>query len=136
MGLLGSIIATKVLTTAKNSTIRAVGDAAATVTATVISTVAKTATEKGDVAVKSGILLIKPTRSSEEYYGENALEIAKELLGTGFESITLKPVKELRERAVKKIRKYQINFNQRKDRVFRPKKSTGIFLHCDKVLRF
>ena len=47
-------------------------------------------------------MLIKPTRSSEDYCGENALEIAKELLGAGFENVTLKPVKVLSERAKKR----------------------------------
>ena len=98
MGLLSSIIAKGVATAARNSTIKVVGNT----TSNVIETIAKNAIEKDDIAVKNGITLIKPTRSSEEYYGESALEIAKELHGAGFESITLKPVKELRERAVKK----------------------------------
>lgn len=98
MGLLGSIIAQGVVTAAKNSTIRAVGDAAATV----IATKANNPTEKEDIVVKNGVMLIKPTRSSEDYCGENALEIAKELLGVGFESVTLKPVNSLSERAKKR----------------------------------
>lgn len=98
MGLLGSIIAKGVVTAAKNSTIKAVGDAAANV----ISTKASTSVEKDDIVVKNGVMLIKPTRSSDDYCGENALEIAKELLGAGFENVTLKPVKVLSERAKKR----------------------------------
>lgn len=98
MGLLGSIIAKGVMTAARNSTIKAVGDA----TATVIATKANNRTEKDDIVVKNGMILIKPTRSSEDYHGENALEIARELLGVGFESITLKPVNRLSERAKKR----------------------------------
>lgn len=98
MGLLSGIIAKGVITAAKNSTIRAVGDAAANV----IATKANSLAEKDDVVVKNGVMLIKPTRSSDDYCGENALEIAKELLGIGFESITLKPVQTLNERAKKR----------------------------------
>ena len=98
MGLLGSIIAKGVATAAKNSTIKAVGDA----TANVIATKASTSAENDDIIVKNGVMLIKPTRSSEDYCGENALEIAKELLGAGFENVTLKPVKVLSERAKKR----------------------------------
>lgn len=98
MGLLGNIIAKGVMTAAKNSTIRAVGDAAATV----IVAKASNPSEKSDVVVKSGVVLIKPTRSSDDYCGENALEIARELLGVGFENVTLKPVNTLSERAKKR----------------------------------
>ena len=98
MGLLGNIIAKGVVTAAKNSTIRAVGDAAANV----IATKANNQTEKDDIVVKNGVMLIKPTRSSEVYCGEIALDIARELLGVGFESITLKPVNTLSERAKKR----------------------------------
>lgn len=98
MGLLGSIIFKGVVTAAKNSTIRAVGDAAANV----IDTKTSTSAEKDDIVFKNGVMLIKPTRSSDDYCGENALEIARELLGVGFESITLKPVKTLSERAKKR----------------------------------
>lgn len=98
MGLLGNIIAKGVVTAAKNSTIKAVGDAAATV----ITAKVNTPTEKDDIVVKNGVILIKPTRSSDDYCGENALEIAKELLGVGFESITLKSVKTLSKRAKKR----------------------------------
>lgn len=98
MGLLSGIIAKSVITAARNSTIKAAGEAAATA----ISAKANTASEKDDIVVKNGVVLIKPTRSSEDYCGENALEIARELLGVGFESVTLKPVKVLSERAKKR----------------------------------
>ncbi len=73
MGLLGSIIAKGVVTAAKNSTIRAVGDAAATV----MAATATYSSAKSDISVKNGVVLIKPTRSSEDFCGENALEIAR-----------------------------------------------------------
>lgn len=98
MGLLGSILFKGVATAARNSTIRAVGNAATNVIATKTSASA----EKDDIVVKNGVMLIKPTRSSDDYCGENALEIARELLGVGFESITLKPIKTLSERAKKR----------------------------------
>lgn len=98
MGLLSGIIAKSVITAARNSTIRAAGEAAATA----ISAKASTSSEKDDIVVKNGVVLIKPTRSSDDYCGENALEIARELLGVGFESVTLKPVKVLSERAKKR----------------------------------
>ncbi len=98
MGLLGGIIAKGVVTAAKNSTIKAVGNAVATV----ITAKANNPTEKDDIVVKNGVMLIKPTRSSDDYCGESALEIARELLGAGFESVTLKPVKTLSERAKKR----------------------------------
>ena len=98
MGLLGSIISKGVATAARNSTIKAVGNAAASV----IVTKTNASAEKDDIFVKNGVMLIKPTRSSDDYCGENALEIAKELLGVGFESITLKPIKILSERAKKR----------------------------------
>ena len=98
MGLLGSIIAKGVATAATNSTIKAVGNAAATV----IATGASKSSTKEDVTVKNGVVLIKPTRSSDDYCGENALEIARELLGAGFESVTFKPIYTLSERAKKR----------------------------------
>ena len=108
MGLLGSIIAKGVMTAATNSTIKAVGDA----TATVIATKANNRTEKDDIIVKNGVVLIKPTRSSEDYQGENALEIAREFLGVGFESVTLKPIHRLNERAKKRYGEIDsISFN-------------------------
>ncbi len=93
MGLLGGIIAKGVVTAARNSTIRAVGAA----TANVIATKAANKEEKDDFVIKEGKLFIKPTRSSEAYYRENAVDIAQELLGVGFESVTLKPIKKLGE---------------------------------------
>lgn len=108
MGLLGHIITKGVTTAARNSTIRAVGNAATQV----IVTKANNPTEKEDMVVKNGVVLIKPTRSSNDYCGENALEIARELLGVGFNSVTLKPVNTLSERAKKRygeIRTISIN---------------------------
>lgn len=104
MGLLGNIIAKGVVTAAKNSTIRAVGDAAATV----IATGANSKSAKEDITVKNGVVLIKPTRSSENFCGENALEIARELLGAGFESVMLKPRNTLSERAKKRYGKIEV----------------------------
>lgn len=99
MGLLGNIISKGVTTAARNSTIKAVGNAATNVIATKAnasgSGVASNDNDKDDVVVKNGVKMIKPTRSSEAYCGENALDIAKELLGVGFESVTLKPVNTL-----------------------------------------
>ena len=103
MGLLGNIIAKGVMTAARNSTIKAVGDVAVNVIATKTSN----SVEKEDVIEKNGVILIKPTRSSESYCGENALEIAKELLGIGFESVTLKPVNTLNERNRKRYGEIQ-----------------------------
>lgn len=112
MGLLGSIIAKGVMTAAKNSTIRAVGHAAATV----ITAKEKNPSEKDDIVVKNGVALIRPTRASENYWGENALEIARELLGGGFESVTLKPVSKLSERAKKRYGKVEaISINGNND---------------------
>lgn len=104
MGLLGSIIAKGVTTAATNSTIKAVGNAAATV----IATSASKSSTKEDVTVKNGVVLIKPTRSSDDYCGENALEIAKELLGAGFESVTFKPRNTLSERAKKRYGEIEV----------------------------
>ncbi len=98
MGLLGGIIAKGVMTAATNSTIKAVGNAAATV----IATTANNRSEKDDIVAKNGVILIKPTRASGDYCGENALEIARELLGAGFESVKLKPINRLSERAKKR----------------------------------
>lgn len=103
MGLLSSIIAKGVVTAARNSTIKAAGDAVATL----IATKASADAAKDDIVVKNGVTLIKPTRSSDDYCGENALEIARELLGAGFESVTLKPVKTLSERARKRYGKVE-----------------------------
>lgn len=89
MGLLGSIIAKGVVTAARNSTIKAVGEA----TANIVSSATSNSKEK--IVIKNDTLYIKPTRSSEEYRGKNALEIARELLGTGFENVNLRPVQTL-----------------------------------------
>jgi hypothetical protein len=98
MSLLGDIIAKKVATAAANSTIKAVGNAAANV----ISASSKNKTEKEDMVVKNGVVFIKPTRSSENYLGENAYDIAQELLGAGFDSVSMKPIYKLSERSVRK----------------------------------
>lgn len=112
MGLLGSIIAKGVVTAARNSTIKAVGNA----TATVIEAKAKNQTEKEDVVVKNGTMFIKPTRSSEDYCDKNALDIAQELLGIGFESVTLKPVNKLGEWSKKRYGKINsISINGKND---------------------
>ena len=110
MGLLGSIIAKGVTTAATNSTINAVGNAVATV----IATGANKQNTKEDITVKKGIILIKPTRSSDDYCGENASEIANELLGAGFDNVTFKPCNTLSERAKKRygeIKSVTINGN-------------------------
>lgn len=112
MGLLSNIIAKGVATAARNSTIKAVGEVATDV----IYAKAKNSTEKEDVVVKNGITLIKPTRTSEDYYGENTLDIVKELFGAGFESVTLKPVNKLSERAKAKYGKLEsISINGKED---------------------
>ena len=112
MGLLGDIIAKGIATAAKNSTIKAVGDAATNV----IVASAERQNEKEDVVVKNGVSYIKPTRSSEEYRDKNALEIAKELFGVGFESIELKPIKKLGEHSKKKYgRIVSISINGKSD---------------------
>ena len=98
MGLLGNIIAKSVITAARNSTIKAAGIA----TATVIDAAVNTRAAKEDIALKNGTVLIKPTRPKENYIGENAVEIARELLGRGFENVTLKPVEKLAPKAAKK----------------------------------
>lgn len=118
MGLLGNIIAKGVMTAATNSTIKAVGDA----TATVIATKASNRAEKDDIVVKNGVMLITPTRSSEDYWEENALEIARELLGAGFESITLKPINSLSARAKKRYGEIESISINGKDEFKRTKK--------------
>lgn len=110
MSLLGNIIAKKVITASTNSTIKAVGDAAANV----VSAAASNRTQKEDAVVKNGTMFIKPTRSSENYINKNAYEIAQELLGAGFERVTLTPLPQLSERSVKKygsIKSITINGN-------------------------
>lgn len=101
MSLLGNIIAKGVVTAARNSTIKAVGSAAANV----IVAKSQSNEQKDDATVKGGKLYIKPTRSSEKYIGENAAEVAQELLGVGFNSVNLKATKKLGKHAVKKYGK-------------------------------
>lgn len=95
MGLLSYIIAKSVKTVAINSTIRTVGKVATNV----ISANSKNTNKNEDVTIKKEITFIKPTRSYEYYYDKNTLDIVKELFGAGFESITLKPIYKLSERA-------------------------------------
>ncbi|MGN1132585.1 MAG: zinc ribbon domain-containing protein [Ruminococcus sp.] len=97
MGLLGNLIVKGVATAARNSTIKAVGNAAVDV----ISATSQKQSQE-DIVVKNGIVSIKPTRSSQDYLGENTLDVVQELLGVGFEKVTLKPVKKLSEHSVKK----------------------------------
>lgn len=112
MGLLGSIITKGVATAAKNSTIRAVGAA----TATVIETAAKNHVPKEVVVIKNGMAHIKPTRSSDDYCGKNALDIAHELLGAGFERISLKSVHRLGAHSKKRYGEVvSISINGKKD---------------------
>ena len=106
MGLLGYIIAT----VAAKSIIKTVGST----TIDVIDATAKKQAEKESAVVKNGKLYVKPTRPSENYLNDNAYDVVQELLGAGFESVTLKPVKKLSERAVKKygnIKSITINGN-------------------------
>lgn len=98
MGLLGNIVAKSVSTIARNSTIKAVGNAVSDV----VSAVAKNHECKDDAVVKNGTLYIKPTRSSEEYLGKSVLAVARELLGAGFESVSLQSVKKLGKFSAKK----------------------------------
>ncbi len=103
MGLLSYIVAKSVTTAAKNSTIKAVANA----TTKVIESKANNRTEKDDVAIKNGKLFIKANRSSEDYRGKDVIEIAKEFLGSGFESVTLRPVNKLNEWSKKQYGKIQ-----------------------------
>ena len=98
MGILGYLIVKGTQTAAKNATIAAVGSAAANV----LSAASQIHVNKEDSAVKNGVLYIKPTRSSDEYYGKDVSEIVQELLGNGFENISLKPVKKLGQFSAKK----------------------------------
>ena len=108
MGFLGDLIVKGITTAARNSTIKVIGDA----TVDVIAAAAQKEANKDDSVVKNGKLYIKPTRSSENYINENALEIARELLGVGFENITLKPVKKLGQLSAKKYGKiHSISIN-------------------------
>lgn len=85
MGLFGQLISTGITTAAINSTIKVIGDAASKA----ISSLPDTEV----IAVgNAGPLLVKPTRPAEEYHGEKAIEMAKELVGVGFESVALQPV--------------------------------------------
>ena len=103
MGLLGNLIAKSVSTALTNSTIKTVSNAAVDV----IVANAQKREGKEDTVIKNGVMYIKPTRMSEDYLGDNVIDIAQELLGVGFESITLKPIEKLGERATKKYGQVQ-----------------------------
>lgn len=110
MGLIGNLIAKGVATAATKSIIKSVGNT----TVDVIAATAQKQAQKDDAVEKNGKLYIKPTRSSEDYLGANAYDVVQELLGVGFESVTLKSVKTLGERATKKygnIKSISINGN-------------------------
>lgn len=110
MGLLANIIAKGISTAATKSIIKTVGDT----TVDVIAATAQKQAQKDDAVEKNGKLYIKPTRSSEDYLGKSTFDIVHELLGVGFESVTLKSVKKLNERAIKKygnIKSISINGN-------------------------
>ena len=110
MGLIGNLIAKGVATAATKSVIKTVGNT----TVDVIAATAQKQAQKDDAVERNGKLYIKPTRSSEDYLGENAYDVVQELLGVGFESVTLKSVKKLGERATKKygnIKSISINGN-------------------------
>ena len=98
MGLISHLITKGVTTATRNATIRAVGEA----TADVITATSIKHSTKEDVVYKNGTLLIKPTRSSEEYEEEYVVDIVQELLGIGFQSVTIRPVYRLSEWSRKK----------------------------------
>lgn len=97
MGLIGNLIIKGVATAARNSTIKVAGNAAVDV----ISATSQKQSQE-DIVFKNGIVFIKPTRSSQDYLGDNALDVVQELLCVGFEKVTLKLVKKLSEHSVKK----------------------------------
>ena len=112
MALLGYIVKKGVETATKKATILAVGSAAASV----ISAKSKCESAKEDSVVKNGVLYLKPTRSSEQYINENAEDVAKELLGAGFEHVVLRGVKKLGEWTAKKYgRIHSITINGKKE---------------------
>ncbi len=101
MGLLSAIILKGVTTAARNSTIKAVGRA----TTEVMVAKALATEPKEDAVIKCGKLYVAPTRSSDDYRNQNAVHITQELLGAGFENITLKAIKKLPEYSFKKYGK-------------------------------
>jgi len=108
MGILGNLIVKGVSTALTNSTIKTVGNA----TVGVIAATAQKQEGKEDAVVKNGVLYIKPTRSSEDYLNKDVLDIVQELLGAGFESITLKSIKKLGDWSIKKYgRIHSISIN-------------------------
>ena len=112
MGLFGYIVAKGVETAAKKVTIETLENA----TVNILAATAQNQSSKDDSVLKNGKLYIKPTRSSEDYTYQNALEIAKELLGAGFESVELKAIKKLGERSIKRYGEIQsVSINGKTD---------------------
>ena len=110
MGLLGNLIMKGVTTAARNSTIKAAGYALVEVME------AKAKRDENTSETKKEVLQIKPTRSCNEYYDENVSDILKELLGVGFDNVTLKAEKKLKERTAKKYGKISsISINGKRD---------------------
>ena len=101
VGILKYLVVKSVSTAARNSTIKTVGKAAVDI----IAANSHKPTVKESAVVKNGMLYLKPTRSSDDYIGADAYEIVQELLGAGFENITLKPVHTLSARGIKKYGK-------------------------------
>ena len=101
MGLIGNLILKGVATAARNSTIKAVGEAAVSV----IDAQSKNRRKKQTIVINNindSNVYIKPTRPSEAYCGEYALNVAQELMGVGFENITFKPIHRLGARSQKR----------------------------------
>lgn len=108
MGLLNSIIVKGAETAFKKSLIDAAGNAASKV----ILATSKSLESKEDSTVKNGLLYVRPSRSAEEYINKDAVSIANELIGCGFERVELKPCKTLTSFGVKRyglIKKVTIN---------------------------
>lgn len=112
MGILSNIIIKGISTAARNSTIRVAGEA----TANIIAAKSDEYSKKEDIVVKNGITLIRPTRSSDDYYGKDAMEIAYELLGAGFERVNLEANKKLGAGSKRKYGKIEsISINGKTD---------------------
>lgn len=95
MGILSYVIAKGVKTAAKNATIKATAAAVVTVAGGIATATVAAQKNKEDVIVKDGVKFVRPTRASEEYLGANALDVVQELLGVGFEKVTLRPKAKL-----------------------------------------
>ena len=96
MSIIGGLVAKAVISSAKGAIVKAVGDAT---TNAITSSLKK---DDKETTTKNGVDHIKSTRSSYDYKGQNAIDIASELLCAGFECIALKPIKKLNERSIKK----------------------------------